>query len=154
MRKEDTGFNRGGTRIGLGFANALNYVHQMYCLIQTNNEAKAAKAPGYLLDYARKIVTPRFNLVRPNEDLDSNLPVTERYFALAGEFASRAKENDPAWLEARITVFENLFEFINFFRGWIPSIRQHERHLWNVFTRGIEASLSRETSDQETPPNE
>jgi hypothetical protein len=151
-RKEGAGFERGVNRIWLGFANVLNYADQMNQLVQMLNTGKAPEGAANLWDYARAIIAPRFNLVRRDKDL--NLPITERYFSLAGEFAGQARENNPAWLDARTTVFASLFAFVNFLRGIRPDIRENEAHLWNVFTRGIETSFSGSLKPQETPENE
>jgi hypothetical protein len=157
---------RGGVRrepgsvqnIGSGFANVLRYwadmdslsnsaMHRMSSLYDgewkpgafvefedawssqwETTKARVAKFIGE----TRAIPRPRFNL-----DL---LHVVDQYFVLACEFVNRAREDSPAWLDARLSLFERLIVRIMSAGGGGPMTTKDKTRLWTLFTRGAKNS--------------
>jgi hypothetical protein len=141
-------------QIGTGFANVLNYWEEMdssSLSVRDKSRVKpelhqrkrdiGIRATGSIVpaaavlnftENARAISSRRFNL--------GQIEVVNRYFALAGEFANRAVEDSPEWLDARLRVFERLI-FLITYAGGVP-IEGHTGRLWNVFTRGVDGSSS------------
>lgn len=130
-------------QIGAGFANVLNYWEEMFSSSRSAEDREAEfthidsldglapkpQAPDFT-QYARAILSRRFNLGKTE--------IVDRYFMLAGEFANRAREDSPAWLDARVKVFEKLLGLITYAGGG-ASMSGHEA-LWSVFTNSIESS--------------
>jgi hypothetical protein len=74
---------------------------------------------------ARAILSRRFNLGKAQ--------TTDRYFALAGECATRAWDDSPEWLDARRAAFTRLLWLVNYAGGGLWT-RTDEPRLWNLFT--------------------
>jgi len=133
--------------IGAGFANVLNYWDEMESsswnvnpdgvryifdwgdsIGFTKGLAHEPVFPNFIRD-VRAIMSRRFNLDR--------IEIVDRYFALAGEFTQRAVENSPAWLDARLKVFDQMHRLIKYVGG---TTKGRKRQLWSVFTKSIESS--------------
>jgi hypothetical protein len=158
-RREGTG-GRAAQDIGLGFANTLDYWEQLdFWWAPEYQELLVFNAvPGDLVEdrqlWARLLATLHSEsslLLRPRFNLGKSV-VVERYFTLAGEFASRAREDSPEWLDARIKVFEKLTSLITSIGGDVSTWdRRHE--LWRMFTKGTERSFYEDkTSPAENSP--
>jgi len=162
-------------QVGAGFANVLNYWEEMESSSRSavNHDAELPYAydlergsigfsegltsgtavPNFVQD-ARAILSRRFNL--------SHIDIVDRYFALAGEFANRAGEDSPAWLDARLSLFESLISLITYAGA---SVEGHQTRLWNSFTSGFQSPLPenelglwksprREKDEEVEPPEE
>lgn len=121
--------------IGSGFANILNYWEEMSQPSLTSPEVPTARILNVpvqrLNETVRFLMQPRFNL--------GQTEIVDRYFVLAGEFANRAKEDSPAWLDARLNLFKKLILLITY-AGGETSVRKDNTRLWNLFASSIESS--------------
>jgi hypothetical protein len=144
--------------IGFGFANVLNYWSEMHSTTlsvlersdessrkRTRNSTFSAALIGVspiwnFLEDARLVMSRRFNL--------SQIEVVERYLVLAGEFTKRAREDSPAWVDARFRVFREVLSDIWYISGTEAVIDNYGR-LWNSFTKAIEGPLT-ETEPRQT----
>jgi hypothetical protein len=127
--------------IASGFSNVLHYMEDVrsttFFALSGISELGRTRQSGsperrifrHYFEAARTIQFSSFNL--------NKLNVVERYFLLAGEFASLAKDDTPEWFDARSHVFERLEQLISFAAG--PSIRDFRPRLWDEFTKGIDA---------------
>jgi len=155
-RSEGLGLPRRGSvqQIGSGLANVLNYWEEMDSASRSVEHADLnfayipeqkrdisvsfseslapSAAVSNFTQNARAILSPRFNL--------GKVEIVDRYFVLAGEFVARAREEGPAWLDARRRVFETL-ELLILYAGGGTNMRGPRRRLWQLFSKGI-ASLS------------
>src|SRR5262249_28260695 len=101
--------------IGFGFANVLNFWEEMESSLRAAEsryeDSKSVRNKALLgfEQYARAILSRRFNL--------ADYKIVERYFALAGEFVNRAREDTPAWLDARHNVFKHVESLIAYAGG-------------------------------------
>jgi len=119
--------------IGSGFANVLNYCEEMDSSSRSVEEwSRIHLRKGQdsmvkdFMESARAILAPRLNL--------GTIEIVDRYFALAGEFTNRAREDSPSWLDARQNAFYTLFYLIRN-AGGVASMEQEQTRLWNLFTK-------------------
>jgi len=141
--RRTAGTYQGSVRgLGAGFANVLNYWGEISSSFRSAQHRSryidvfgplARVEISKLTQDVRAILSRRFNL--------GQIEIVYRYFALAGEFANRAREDSPAWLDARVDIFNNL-KFLITYAGGGDSMSGHETPLWNVFARGMESSLA------------
>src|SRR5439155_14743785 len=114
-RREGTEYQQLGSvkHIGSGFANVLNYWEEMrsssLSLIdheaELSSELKTDSFSAFdFTERARVVLSRRFHL--------DKIEIADRYFVLASEFANRAREYSPEWLDARLSVFEDLLGLI------------------------------------------
>ncbi|MGA8223277.1 MAG: hypothetical protein WB780_16620, partial [Candidatus Acidiferrales bacterium] len=135
-----------------GFANVLNYWEEMDSssrsaedrekashFIRLKSDIRIGSSKGLahesvvrgFTQEARAITIRRFNLGQ-DETVD-------RYFSLAGDFANRAREDSPAWFDARLNIFEKLIWLITYAGGG-DNVRGREVRLWSLFAGGVESS--------------
>lgn len=93
-----------------------------------NYQSPAFVVTDFLKD-VRAIVSRQFNLMDPN--------VIERYFVLAGQFINSQKEDTPEWRDARLRIFEDITELLEYF-GADPLFRMQRAHFWNLFIGSID----------------
>jgi hypothetical protein len=160
--------------IGFGFANVLSYWEEMDSASFSAEKRDAEYSaypqwahqvyrrgwstdvgfPGGLTDVAtvekftrdvRAILSRRFNL--------SSAEIVDRYFALAGEFANRSRDDSPEWLDARLRIFEELIVRMRYAGGG-AIVSGDEIRLWNLFTKGVESSPAQNEERRVESPSE
>ena len=149
--------------IGVGFANVLTYWNEINSVqdwmlhehalrrhfqidlygISFAVQQDAMPVVRKFLSQLKLVVSRRFNLRRRT---------VERYFALAGEFVGRAREDTPAWIDARRGIFDRLISAM--LRAGVPiELPKHAAELWDTFLEAGRASLARDVTRQSEFPN-
>jgi hypothetical protein len=165
----------GVQRLSLGFANVLGYWREMQSCsflawsrefgpddpsdaflydptLEEEIAFQSAPTPGgtaaYLVEEARAIMKPRFNL--------QGAEIVDRYFTLAADFINLAKDGTPAWLDGRLAVFNELISLITYAGGALVPGRGAQ--LWRAFTKRTESSGALDVTPQKRlwpePPKE